>query len=436
MKIGEHEKKIGIEVYFTEEEGIGGKLKTYPQDFIVDEEYIKPEPEETGAYTWALIRTTNMETNRLVREFSRALTISRDHIFFSGNKDKRAVTTQQFSFRVPVERVLSLSLKNVEVLEAHTTRQHVTLGDLLGNRFDIVLRGVRMENEEKRKEVLSRIQSITKKILDTKGYPNFFGIQRFGNLRPVTHIAGKYILLGDFEKAVKTYIGSPSHYESEELQRAREIFSKNEDAEASFEVFPKNCNFERTLLYHLIHNPGDYVGALKKLPKNLLIMFVHSYQAYLFNRILSERIRRGYAINEPLVGDVIVPADEYGLPTHHHYILVKEHNLNKISKMVKMNKGFIGGLVFGSKSEFAQGEPGEIERKIIEMEGMEQRNFVVPEIPECSSSGLRREIISVLKHLFYQAGKDWVRFIFRLNKGCYATSLLREYMKSTNPYDF
>jgi len=437
MKVSDHDLKIGIEVYFTEEEeGIGGKLKTYPQDFVVDEDYIKPPKEETGPFTWAIVRSTNWETNRLVREFSRALTISRDDISFSGNKDKRAVTTQQFSFRTPVERVLDLTLKNVEILEAQTTRKYVTIGDLHGNRFDIILRNIRKDGLQEQNETRSRLEGISQKINDTRGYPNFFGIQRFGNLRPVTHVAGKNIALGDFREAVRTYVGAPSEYESEVVQNARALYFEKGDVEQSFQEFPGNCNFERTLLYHLRNHPDDYVGALKQLPKNLLMMFIHSYQAYLYNRILSERLRRGYAINEPLLGDVILAISPDRLPSHHHYITVKEHNLNKITKNIKRNRGFIGGLIFGSQSTFADGIPGEIEHRVIEEEKIGRKQFVVPEIPECTSTGLRREIISVLDRLYYQTGKDWARFLFRLNKGCYATSLLREYMKSNNPFDF
>ena len=33
----EVEKKVGIEVFLTKNKGIGGKLRFYPEDFIVDE---------------------------------------------------------------------------------------------------------------------------------------------------------------------------------------------------------------------------------------------------------------------------------------------------------------------------------------------------------------------------------------------------------------
>ncbi len=436
MKVSDHEHNIGIEVYFTEEEGIGGKLKTFPQDFVVDEDFIEPLHQETGPFTWALVRSTNWETNKLVRAFSRNLTISRDDISFSGNKDKRAVTTQQFSFKTPVERVLKLDIKNVEVLNAHTSRKFIKIGELYGNIFDIVLRNLQFGNEEERQAATQRVTKMTGKIREVGGYPNFFGIQRFGNLRPITHLTGRQVILGNFREAVRTYVGQSSIYEDETLTQARECYYKDEDPESCFEIMPKVCNFERSMLYHLIQKPGDFVGALYQLPRNLLMMLVHAFQAYLFNQILSERIRQGYAINEALEGDIILPLAQRGLPSHHHYIRVKEENLSKINKNLKKNKGFVGGLIFGAQSTFAEGIPGEMERKVIQKEDIDRERFVVPEIPQCSSMGLRREITSVVSGLYTQMGKDWCRFIFRLNKGCYATSLLREYMKSGSPFDF
>ena len=46
---------------------------------------------------------------------------------------------------------------------------------------------------------------------------------------------------------------------------------------------------------------------LKELPKNLLTMFVYAYQSYLFNKILSERIKKNLPLNKAVVGDIILP---------------------------------------------------------------------------------------------------------------------------------
>ncbi|MEM2899768.1 MAG: tRNA pseudouridine(13) synthase TruD, partial [Thermoplasmata archaeon] len=78
---------------------------------------------------------------------------------------------------------------------------------------------------------------------------------------------------------------------------------------------------------------------------------------------------------------------------------------------------------------FAKGEMGEIERKVIESEGLEAKDFIIKEIPRLSTKGNRREILAPLQNFECRVYDDMVSFKFSLLKGEYATSLLREYMK-------
>ena len=71
------------------------------------------------------------------------------------------------------------------------------------------------------------LQKIAIYIMKNGGFPNFYGIQRFGIIRPITHIVGKYIVKDDFEKAVMTYIANPIKGEDEETYKLREESTKN-----------------------------------------------------------------------------------------------------------------------------------------------------------------------------------------------------------------
>ena len=48
MKVLEVEKKVGIEVFLTKNAGIGGKLRYYPDDFIVEEIQQFPKKDDDG----------------------------------------------------------------------------------------------------------------------------------------------------------------------------------------------------------------------------------------------------------------------------------------------------------------------------------------------------------------------------------------------------
>lgn len=419
------EKDTGVEVFFTDTKGVGGKLKTFLEDFIVNEVSIEPK-HVPGEYTIARIRAYNWETNRLIRQISKNLGISRKRISFAGTKDKRGVTTQIIGIKAPVESIQKMRINDVDVLDTYTSNKSIGIGDLIGNRFEITLRYARFQGDELRKN----FRNTTEQITTVNGFPNFFGIQRFGAVRPITHVVGKHIVHEDFEKAVFTYIANPVESEQKESFDARRFLEETHDFAEALKIYPKQLSFERAIMHCLVKYPDDYVNALRTLPKNLLMMFVHAYQSYLFNRILSERIKRKLPLNKSLTGDIILPVDKNNLPDPGNLIKVEKTNREKINKKIREGKAFVSGLVFGAKTEFADGEQGEIERKIINEEKIKKEDFIIPEMPEVSSKGVRRNLLVPLKKLDYDIKGDTVTLNFELPKGSYATCLLREFMKT------
>jgi tRNA pseudouridine13 synthase len=253
-------------------------------------------------------------------------------------------------------------------------------------------------------------------------------------LRPITHIIGKYILQRDFEKAVMTYAANPMPYDELESSTARSRLEKERDFAEAMKYFPKILSFERSMIAHLSKKPDDWVGALSTLPDNLLMMFVHAYQSYIFNKVLSERIRKGYPIDRPITGDIVLPLNKQNLPDHHRFISVDHGNIEEVTELVSKGLGFVSGVILGAEEPFCQGEMGEIERKIAAMDGISHSDFDIHEIPGLSSKGLRRELLSPVFDLKYRVltDPDWgsmMELNFSLFKGTYATSFLREIIK-------
>ncbi len=420
------EEAVGISAFLTKTQGIGGRLKKEPEDFVVEEISADIEPEDDGRYTVARIRSRNWETNRLVRMMARTLRISRNKIRFGGTKDKRAITTQMFQFDHPAENVRKLDLKDVDVLEVFSTNKKMGMGDLYGNKFDVSVREIEMPLDI----AYSTAFETASEVLEVGGFPNFFGIQRFGAIRPVTHLVGKHIVRGDLEEAVLTYVANPIEGEPDESFMARKALQENRDFSEALKTYPDRLSFEKAVLNCLVKDNEDYVGGLNQLPDNLLLMFIHAYQSHLFNSILSERMKRGHPISEPIVGDLVLPLDRFGLPDHENWILVKERNLEKVTKQVHVGKAFVSAVLFGTESVFAEGEMGDIERKIVDEEGLDKKDFHIKQIRRLSSKGTRREILASLEDIELQKDEDRLAFRFKLNKGCYATSLLREFMKT------
>ncbi len=395
-----------------------------PEDFVVDEISLNPSEAPLGQIAIARVWRRNWEQNKLVRRLGSNLRVGRANIGFAGTKDRRSVATQLMSFRADIEAVRALEIPDVRILETYRSNRMISIGDLIGNRFSIKVSDVGDDID-----IPETCEAVRGEVEGIGGFPNFFGIQRFGSVRPITHQIGRDLVRGDIEGAVMKYVANPMG-DGSEGDDARRTLQETRDFERATNELPVRFTFERTMIVHLVERPGDYTGALKRLPRNLLMMFVHAYQSLLFNKILSERIRRGIPIHEPIEGDFVLPLDKNGVPDHDNHIDVTGDNIDKARRNAAEGKAFVSGILYGTDSVFAEGAMGEIERHVVEAEKIEARDFQIVGLREASSKGTRRELLAPVRDLVVDHAGDGVLFAFSLNKGCYATCLLREFMKA------
>lgn len=418
------EADVGMRYYLTDVDGTGGRLKAEPEDFFVTEIQSPPLEAVGGKYTISTITARNWETNRLIRVMSRILGISREAIGFAGTKDKRAVTSQLMSFKCRPERLSKLDLVDFSISGVYTANRPIAIGDLVGNEFRITVKD--MDSTNPRESIDSVGAIITKE----GGFPNYFGVQRFGSTRPITHKIGELIVRGDYEGAVMLYLGDPSEFETEEVSEARSVLASSKGDFSEIGELPKTMGFEKTLMDHVKANPDDWSGAINQLPGNLQMMFVHAYQSLLFNKIISKRMELGLSLTQPEIGDTVIPLDANGSPSHEEPIEVTERNVDLVLRQIKLGRAHVAAVLYGSESKIANGEMGEIESSIIEAENIRPEDFIIPELPRCSSKGSYREIFSPVRDLNWRAGGGSYEVSFSLPKGNYATCLMREFMKS------
>lgn len=419
----DQDQALGMDYYITDSPGCGGVIRSSPQDFLVDEVF-EDLNYEGGRYLILEVEKTDWDTHHLVREMARRLRISQKRFGWAGTKDKRAVTVQRISIMNLDESELKrITLPDLKIRVLGRTNRSVGLGDLLGNRFRITLRDLSCP------EPGATLACITEEIVQQKGVPNYFGVQRFGDTRPVTHKVGEAMARGKIEEAVYIYLALPFSGEPERTRVAREKLWVSRDIPSALKDFPEYLHHEVAMLNYLAEHPGDYAHSFDVLSVNLKRLFLHAYQSYLFNKILSHRLDANLQLDRAIEGDVVCFA-KGGMPDMDKQQAVTLENLDAVNRLAGRGRAFVTLPLIGFETILAEGIQGEIERAVLSDEGVSQENFRVEDNPELGSRGTRRAALcSVQPQIRVEENIAELEFV--LPKGSYATVVLREYMKDT-----
>lgn len=376
-------ERIGISAFLTQTKGTQGEIKENPSDFIVQEILTDGEvaslepsseiPEITGEQTRFTLVKRDWPQSKILQAVSRKCGVSRKRFSFAGTKDKYALTAQRISaWKVSPETLSKINLKDCKIGDFSFAGERLELGDLWGNRFTIRISDVK--NAENAEKTVSELN-------EKEGSPNFFGKQRFG-IRLNNHLVGKELFKENLEEAVKIFLTGTIESENENGRKAR-LKLKDEwpDFKSALKEFPNYMRIERAVLDRLNRYPSDYVGAFKQLPKFLYKLFTHAYQSYIFNIILSEKIKTGKSLKEE------------------------------------------GNLV-GYDSELT-----EREKELLEKDGLKQTDLRIKSFPEASVKGGKRNYLAEIRNLKYKTENSDILLNFDLEKGAYATIFLREIIK-------
>jgi len=396
--------------YLSKLPGTGGSLKNAPEDFLVEEisedgtvlEFDKPvvRPGEPGRFVHFVLQKRNWSTPSALSEISRRLGVSQSHFNVAGMKDKLAVSTQLASaFGTTSGALLGLEVRDIRVLGAWTAKDRVKIGGLLGNRFTVRVRwpagAAALEGAG---DAVERVQNVAAELGGT--FPNYFGGQRFGSSRKNTHLVGEKMLRGEFGEAVSMFLCGSEGEKNSEAAEARKALEAGGDYSAALRTFPKHLRLERSMVAHLVSRPGDFTGALRRLPRNILLLFIHAFQSHMFNLLLSARIAEG--VLELEKGEYYC-GGAFGFPD--------------ISKAEA--EGWITAKLVGYDTP-----ANEREQALLDSLGISRDAFRMKQMPEIASKGTHRALLAPMKDFNFQADT----FRFSLPAGSYATVALREFL--------
>ena len=401
------DKLAGIELYSTKFDGIGGSIKVKNEDFKVIEilvESISSDisriPDKSYKFPILLLQKKGLDSNHAIIEIFNQLGIK---IRVLGIKDSKAVTTQY------------ATCEGKKFGEGKTTHTNLTLlgfskysikkSHIMGNQFEI-----KISNPLK--------NDILEFITEIKNIPNYYGLQRFGSERLVTHLVGREIIKRNFKKAVEIFLCHTTEYDTQFSKEIREMCNDPKNYGHVMKIIPRGMDLERNLLRSLIDGKG-YISTLRSVPINIRRLFVHAFQAFMFNKCLSSMIKNGEPISYCIKND----------------FCFKLENQLTLGKLMKYQDHSFTNLVpamhlpgYSFKST-----DGRFERKLsflMKEENISAKDFYIKEMQELSVEGGFRQLPLLVNDFSYY---DDLLVKFKIPIGSYATILLRELMKPEDP---
>ena len=387
------DSQIGISVYSTKFNGVGGRIRDESENFKVNEvlsEKSLNSINQQDGYAVYKLKKKKIDTNHTLSDIFRKTGIRLKAL---GLKDASAVTEQFVCSDSKSKSIENYYSEKYSLEKIGFVKKPLSKKDMVANHFSIKISDCADFSD----------------FVEYDKILNFYGYQRFGSKRPVTHLIGKALLQRNFKKAVELIISFTSPYDSKENTEIREKLSDKSNYKKYFDQVPFQMDIERIVLQEMIEHDNEQ-KTIRAIPLSLRRFYIQAYQSFLFNHTLSAAFVDGENLFAAQEGDVCY--DFHGI----------------IGKYVKGLDQHLA-LPFVGYSYYKKTRFDFQISKILKTEEIAPKDFFIKEMQEISSEGgFRQAVIQCTDYSSQDTTVD-----FTLSRGSFATILLREIMKPEDP---
>ncbi|NXQ14709.1 PUS7L protein, partial [Peucedramus taeniatus] len=400
--------------------------------------------EKQDVYTAFTLQKENLETLEAIGLLAAELDVLPSDFSYTGIKDKKAITLQPMVVKkVTPERLKEIGnkmeKKGMKIYNIHPAYQHLRLGQLKGNHFDIVVRDLQHHSHDSSADLKERISEAVESV-ETKGFVNYYGPQRFGQGQIVqTDQIGLALLNEKMVKAVKLFF-TPEDTD-DPVNNAKRYFLQTEDAKGTLVMLPEFKVREKMLLRALNRYGVNHEGCTKgwlNIPHSLRIFYVHAYCSKIWNEAASYRLKTyGSKVVE---GDLVFLEENdesISLNDKVHVVTASEESASKYS-IYQVVLPMVGHSI-----KYPSNKVGQWYHERLSKDELELCKFRVSPL-QLNIPGCYRLILKNVQNLSYflESEKEIkiednhlndlkvsLHISFDLDPSCYATVCLREIMK-------
>lgn len=234
-----------------------------------------------------------------------------------------------------------------------------------GNRIYVEIAIEDVDVVRKRLELIGRYGYI---------FLNFFGYQRFGTRKPITHLLGKMLVKNEWNIFVKLLCDTE---------------------EKRWVANPEDSVCRERFRYE------DELKVIKLIPRKLIELYLNAYQSYLFNKTLSLLWLK----------------------------ILNEHRFEEAFRL--MLKEYMFVPIIGSKLNIHRPELRVLIDDILTVEEVSIKDFRINELG-LEVKGDHRQSMARAFDVKFVIDENMLKFFFTLSRGSYATVFLRELLR-VNP---
>lgn len=405
--------QAGMECYCTNFAGIKGTIKETNEEFqvseIIDYTFLKPPyfssvQNNEHKFPLYLLEKHNIDSNHAVIEIKKQSGLK---LRIMGIKDAKAETSQYASCEQTKNLPRDIITPKTKLTLLGFLRTPLSKSALIGNSFKIKINQT-SDND------------IHPFLLELNKIANFYGLQRFGSERMVTHLVGKALLERNYNKAIEYLLSYTSKYDSKFSKEIREKSRDPKNYQKLIKILPKGMDLERLMLYTLVKGK-DSIAVIRSIPINIRRLFVQAYQSYIFNKCLSSALLCNEDIQKCKDGDLCFEIEKplvFGKIRRFREGIDSNNDVTPAIRLVGYNYQ-------PGKNRFDH-----ITKRILTDENISPTAFYLKDLQELSlQMGFRQT--SLCCNEFSHFGM--LELSFKLPKGSYATTLLRELIKPIDP---
>jgi tRNA pseudouridine13 synthase len=403
----------GMECYSTNFAGINGTIKETNEEFqvseIIDYAFLKPpnfSPVQNNEHRFPLylLEKHNIDSNHAVIEIKKQSGLK---LRIMGIKDAKAETSQYASSEQTKNLPKYIITPKTKLNLLGFLRIPLSKSALIGNSFKIKINQTSENN----------IQPF---LLELNKIANFYGLQRFGSERMVTHLVGKALLERNYNKAIEYLLSYTTKYDSKFSKEIRERSRDPNNYQKLIKIMPKGMDLERLILYALVEGK-DSIAVLRSVPINIRRLFVQAYQSYVFNKCLSNALLCNEDIQKCKDGDLCFEIERplvFG-------------KIRKFREGIDSNNDVMPAIrLVGYNYQPGKNRFDHITKRILSDENILPSYFYLKDLQELSlQMGFRQTLLCCSEFSHF----DMLDLSFKLPKGSYATVLLRELIKPVDP---